>query len=263
MNNRGDCMPAGYAHYIFGEKVLASLDCQYQELIQRHLDLYHIGIHGPDILFYYKTLKTNEVKKRGFDLHRQIAYDFFHNAKEIVAKNKDEAAIAYIYGFITHFVLDHVCHHYIGTMEKELNMTHSEIESELDRKLLVDRHLDPLRTDLTRHIKVDHESSKVIAPFFQLEEKQIYQALKDLKFYLGWIKAPGKIKRNFVYLCMKIGGIYEGYHGLLINYQENQKSKNDILELVHQLDENVLLAKKLIEDFLNTKLDDVYHHNFE
>ena len=70
---------------------------------------------------------------------------------------------------------------------------------------------------------------------------------------------------------MKIGGIYEGYHGLLINYQENQKSGNlsyptmyqIILELVHQLDENVLLAKKLIEDFLNTKLDDVYHHNFE
>ena len=52
-------MPAGYAHYIFGEKVLASLDCQYQELIQRHLDLYHIGIHGPDILFYNAAYRVS------------------------------------------------------------------------------------------------------------------------------------------------------------------------------------------------------------
>ena len=122
-------MPAGYAHYIFGEKVLNSLDEPFQSLIKRNLDLYHIGVHGPDILFYYKTLTSNEVKKEGFDLHRQIAYDFFNHAKNIIGKDHDEAAIAYIYGFITHFVLDHACHHDIGIMEKELHMTHSEIES--------------------------------------------------------------------------------------------------------------------------------------
>ena len=62
---------------------------------------------------------------------------------------------------------------------------------------------------------------------------------------------------------MKIGGIYENYHGLLINYQENKKSKDDILRLVNKLDGNVVLAKKLIEEFGHQKLDSIYHHNFE
>ncbi|MGN1181555.1 MAG: hypothetical protein ACI4SR_01000, partial [Faecalibacillus sp.] len=208
-------------------------------------------------------LTSNQVKKLGFHMHQQIAYDFFMNAKDIISKNQDEAYIVYVYGFITHFVLDHACHHYIGQMEKELQMTHSEIESELDRKLLVNNHLDPLKTDLTAHIHVNHDISAIIAPFFHLTEKEIYQSLKDLKFYLGWIKAPGHIKRNFVHLCMKIGGIYESYKGLLINYHENEKSRDCTLELIKKLDDHVFIAKNLIEEFLDKELDSLYHHNFE
>lgn len=257
-------MPAGYAHYIFGQKVLERLDGKYQKIIEQHIDLYHIGVHGPDILFYYKTLTSNDVKKLGSLLHRKEAYDFFQHAKKVIDNSDNqEAAIAYIYGFITHFILDHSCHHYIGQMEKKLEMTHSEIESELDRKLLVMNHLDPLSTSLTSHIHANHDISKIIAPFFKLEEKDIYQSLKDLLFYLGWIKAPGRLKRNFVYLCMKIGGIYDDYHGLLINYKENIKSKECTLKLVKKLDEQVDLTKKLIEEFIENDLDDIYHHDFE
>lgn len=257
-------MPAGYAHYVFGQKVLESLDQKYQDIINQNIDLYHIGVHGPDILFYYKTLSANDVKKLGSLLHEKEAYGFFHDAKKVIAESQNqEAAIAYIYGFITHFVLDHDCHPYIGQMEKQLHMTHSEIESELDRKLLVMKQLDPLTTCLTSHIKANHEVSKVIAPFFKLSEKEIYQSLKDLLFYLGWIKAPGQIKRHFVYLCMKIGGIYDEYRGLLINYEENPTSQECTLELVKRLDDNIGVAKKLIEEFMDHDLDDIYHHNFE
>jgi len=257
-------MPAGYAHYIFGQKVLNTLNKKHQDIINKNIDLYNIGVHGPDILFYYKTLTTNDIKKLGSLLHRQEAYEFFQFAKKVINKSQDkEASIAYIYGFITHFVLDHGCHPYIGEMEKKLNMTHSEIESELDRKLLVNNHLDPLKTSLTTHIKPNHYVSKIIAPFFKLEEKDIYRSLKDLIFYLGWIKAPSQLKRSFVYLCMKIGGIYDDYHGLLINYEENKKSKECTLELVKKLDDNVSIAKKLIEEFIDNDLDDIYHHDFE
>lgn len=257
-------MPAGYAHYIFGQKVLKNLDKKYQDIIIKNIDLYNIGVHGPDILFYYKTLTANEIKKLGSTLHREEAYDFFQNAKKIIDKSQNrDAAIAYIYGFITHFVLDHGCHCYIGKMEKQLNMTHSEIESELDRKLLVMNNLDPLTTSLTSHIKPSLDIAKIIAPFFKLKEQDIYHSLKDLLFYLGWIKAPGKLKRGFVLLCMKIGGIYDDYHGLLINYQENIKSKECTLELVKKLNNNVVLATKLIETFIEEDLDDIYHHDFE
>jgi len=257
-------MPAGYAHYIFGQKVLEKLDPHYSQIIKRNIDLYDIGVHGPDILFYYNALSSNEISRLGFQMHQKEAYDFFIEAKKLIQQSKDkEASISYIYGFITHFVLDHSCHPYIGQMEKELNMTHSEIESELDRKLLVERNLDPLTTSLTSHIHVNHYVGKIISPFFHLKEEDIYKALKDLLFYLGCIKAPGKIKRNFIYLCMKIGGIYDNYKGLLINYEANEKSMNCTMELIHRMDNSVDLAVKLIESFLDEELDNVYHENFE
>lgn len=257
-------MPAGYAHYIFGQKVLEQLNPQIKELVNRNIDLYNIGVHGPDILFYYNAIISNDVSRLGFGMHRKEAYDFFSYAKEIINKSKDkEASIAYIYGFITHFTLDHACHPFVGEQEKELNMSHSEIESELDRALLVERNLNPLTTSLTTHIHPNQYVSKIIAPFFQLDEKDVYKALKDLLFYLGMIKAPGKIKRCFVHTCMKIGGIYDKYSGLMINYEPNLKSENCTKELVHRIDASIHTAKQLIEEFLENELADIYHNNFE
>ena len=63
------------------------------------------------------------------------AYKFFSHAKEVYKNAKDkDAALAYIYGFINHFVLDHVCHGYVYYMQEKLNMGHYEIESEFDRE---------------------------------------------------------------------------------------------------------------------------------
>ena len=52
-------MPAGYTHFVFGEQVLDQLDESIKKRIMPYIDLYHIGIHGPDILFYYDVYKKN------------------------------------------------------------------------------------------------------------------------------------------------------------------------------------------------------------
>ena len=63
-------MPAGYTHYVFGEQVLDQLDESIKKRIMPYIDLYHIGIHGPDILFYYDVYKKNPVKSLGFGMHQ-------------------------------------------------------------------------------------------------------------------------------------------------------------------------------------------------
>lgn len=256
-------MPAGYAHYIFGQKVLNKLNPKTKELINRNIDLYNIGVHGPDILFYYNALTKNKINQLGNHMHKEEAYKFFTDAKQIIKNSKDkEASLAYVYGFITHFTLDHVCHPYVRKIEKELQLTHLEIESELDRAILVEKNLNPLTTSLTSHIHPNYYVSQIIAPFYHLEEKDVYKALKDLLLYLGLIKAPSKIKRNIVYLGMKIGGIYNSHKGLLISYEPNEKAIDCTQELLNKLNNNVDIAVKLIEEFLDNELDDIYHHNF-
>lgn len=49
-------MPSTYAHYRLGQEVLDNLTGGIKSTILNHKELYDIGLHGPDILFYYKPL---------------------------------------------------------------------------------------------------------------------------------------------------------------------------------------------------------------
>ena len=256
-------MPAGYAHYVFGEKVLEQLSPQYKELIKKNIDLYNLGVHGPDLVFYYDALTANEVIKTGQRMHREEAYKFFTHAKEVYnnAKNKD-AAIVYIYGFINHFVLDYVCHGHIIKMEDRLNMSHYEIESEFDRKCLVIKGLNPTKTCLVSHVHPNKRVSEVIAPFFNFDTKTIYKGLKDLVFYLELLRAHSKLKRGIIHTIMKLAGVYEKLSPLMISYEPNPKSIEDMDILVNKLNDGVSLSVRLIESFLDEELDNIYHNDF-
>ena len=47
-------MPSTYAHYRFGQDVLKALPAKYRDTLLQEEDLFNIGLHGPDLLFYYK-----------------------------------------------------------------------------------------------------------------------------------------------------------------------------------------------------------------
>lgn len=81
---------------------------------------------------------------------------FFHGIKAW-EKEKDpekKAAIeAYLLGFACHFALDHSLHEYVNHTDDSTIFTHGEIETELDRRLLVREGMTPLRADVTSHVK--------------------------------------------------------------------------------------------------------------
>ena len=51
-------MPTTYAHDFFGKRVYRRLPEKLQHLIRSNGNLYRIGQHGPDILFYYFISKN-------------------------------------------------------------------------------------------------------------------------------------------------------------------------------------------------------------
>lgn len=257
-------MPAGYTHYNFGELVFEKLDPSLQDQLRPYIDLYHIGIHGPDILFYHQVYKRNKVNQLGSTMHYDEAYPFFMEAKHLIQQSSQEtAALAYIAGFITHFILDSECHPYIYQLQDELHKTHSEIESELDREIIVREGKDPLTISMTAHLHPSHEIDAIIAPFFHLEKEEIDKTLNDMLFYLGWIRAPGHIKRYFVYEVMKLGGIYDQYSGLLISYQRDEELVNSVDELIKKKDQSVDLAVKMIEEYVDHLHDEYLNERFK
>ena len=82
-------MPSTYAHYRMGQEVLEQVSDPARSIIMKHKQLYDIGLHGPDILFYYHPLRTNPVNAIGYGLHERSGKYFFGKAAEIIEKAHD------------------------------------------------------------------------------------------------------------------------------------------------------------------------------
>lgn len=171
-------MPAAYSHYRLGQLVLDKLNQPLKRVLETNQDLFDIGLHGPDILFYNRPYIHSKINRLGSAMHKERADIFFYQALEILKETKSAPQFAYLCGFICHYILDSNCHPYINTIIKETGVTHFEIETELDRYFMVKDRLDPLRTKLTDHIKVNDHTLNNIEPYLKQQKKNSIRVLK-------------------------------------------------------------------------------------
>lgn len=217
-------MPAAYAHYSFGKHVLKNLDEDIKNILLKNRTLYNIGLHGPDILFYYKPLESNFINKTGHDLHLQNSDVFFNNAKKVISNSSNfEATCSYIIGFICHFMLDSECHPLVRKKEKS-GISHNEIETEFERFLMERDNINPLSHKPTKHIIPSNENAKYISHFFEgVTPEKVLESLKFMKFYLNLLSAPGIVKRALLITLMKITGSYNNMIGLIMKKEPNKE----------------------------------------
>ena len=83
-------MPTTYTHDLFGKRVCRKLPEKLQHLIRSNGNLYRIGQHGPDILFYY-FISKNPVTQYGVKMHGEKAREFFEKGMARVRKEKNPA----------------------------------------------------------------------------------------------------------------------------------------------------------------------------
>lgn len=259
-------MPSTYAHYRMGQEVAKQLSGSIREIIMENKELYDIGLHGPDILFYYHPLKVDPVNSIGYELHEHSGKYFFERAAKIIETSpKKKEGLAYIFGFICHFALDAICHGYIDEKIAKSGISHTEIEVEFDRNLMEKDGLDPICHELTGHIIPSVKNAEVIAAFFQgTDSKQIEKALKGMIQYNHLLLAPSKLKRTFIYTLLRLTGNYKEMHGLMVNFEANPACEDSTrkLEQLYQVAEEraVCLINEyseyiLKEDRLNALYD--------
>jgi len=263
-------MPSTYAHYLFGKEVYKNLGDNVKHMINQNKELYLIGLHGPDILFYYKPLQSNSVNQVGFGLHEKIASEFFEKANQIILNSNDaDGQKAYLLGFICHYMLDSECHKYIGEKIASSGVSHAEIEVEFDRYLLVSKDKNPIKTKLTNHIVANRKISKCISSFYDdVTENDVLIALKSMKRYNNLLVAPGKLKRRIIFKLLKKTGNYEGMHGLIVNYTPNTECLDSCEELQSRFTNAVLPTALLIKEYfdnfnLKGNLNIRFQRNFE
>lgn len=216
-------MPTTYAHYKFGKEVTGSLPKQLQKAIESNQELFDIGVHGPDIFFYYRVFMTNHVNTTGYELHDQPADAFFLQAAQVIKRSlNQDAARAYIDGFICHFALDSECHKYIEKMIQVNGISHAEIEMEFDRMLLTEDLINPVSYLETEHIHPSMKNAEVISPFFdEVTTAEVKKSLSSMIMIHKLLLAPNPKKRRFLFTAMKLTGQYESKHGMVMSETPN------------------------------------------
>ena len=263
-------MPSTYAHYRMGREVGDRLHGTEGELVARYRELFNIGLHGPDILFYYGALGSNPVNAVGFGLHEKSGVSYFENARRSILQSQNpEAARAYAYGVLCHFALDVTCHPYVEEKIRRSGISHTEIEVEFDRKLMLLDGRDPVSHVLTDHIHPRPQWEEMIAPFYPgVTPRQVEKALHSMIFLNKLLLAKNPVKREIIYGVLRLTGNYQEMHGLIVNPGGNPACRDSNDKLYTLYCQAGQLAERLIygfEDFLTGKagLDPIFAYNFE
>ncbi|MCR5459375.1 MAG: zinc dependent phospholipase C family protein [Acetatifactor sp.] len=260
-------MPTTHAHYVHGEEVRKKINPGAREIIDKYPELFHFGVHGPDLLFYYDALKKNPVNQTGGKIHDLPGRDFFENAAKVLQGLSEEESgdyrpsLSYIYGFLCHFALDLYCHGYVQEKMDASGVSHAEIEAEMDRELLVREGLDPIRTKLTGHLVPSGKNARVISRFYEeISQEEVFKAMKDMVKFLDYLVLPQKVKRAVVLGALKAVGQYDGKHGLIINYEKNPECADSTERLLSLMEKAVDFAAGLIDAF--PEMGNEFRYNF-
>lgn len=230
-------MPSTYAHKRFGEQVFAILPTFLQEKITPHKKAFYLGLHGPDILFNYKPLSKNPIKKEGMDIHLTPAKNFFVKAAKKLTQFPDplsSAEGAYIAGFLCHFCLDDACHGHIYKLE-DTGVAHGKIEAEFDKRLL---RLDGKKIrgyNPAGHLTHKEGVAKASAFMLDKEEKDLKKAIKTMRTVNNLFVFPFEPLHWLLHLILKIIGLDNKFGSMFLRLKTDKRCVETIDILTKRL----------------------------
>ena len=209
-------MPSTYAHYRFGAALLPNMPGDVRRTIQRFRRLFDMGLHGPDIFYYYFPIAKSGASFLGIKFHEQTGREFFLRVCRAVRLERSEAAASYLYGVLCHYCLDSYCHPFITAQAQAGTASHVQIETEFDRFLLeADGKVPPQTQDLSRHMRLTPGECETVAKFYPpATAKGVESAIKSMAFFTKLLAAPDGARRTVLGKGMDI--LAPVYRGMLM-----------------------------------------------
>lgn len=216
-------MPTTYAHYRFGAAMLGQMPADVSRTVKRHRRLYDVGLHGPDLFFFYKPMLDTRIGKMGSKFHRQTGREFFSRVCRNLRMEPSEEGQAYLYGVLCHYALDSQCHPLIIKRSQEGIASHSSIETEFDRFLLeTDGKTPPDHMRLTKHMTLTARECAVAARFYPgAEAKHIRESLKTMAYVRKALELPQGAVRSAVIKTASAAS--ETFRDMVITSQPDQR----------------------------------------
>ena len=244
-------MPATYAHYLFGKKVYKKLSRDVQQIIKENQPAYLLGLHGPDLVFYYRPVGKNRINQIRTRMHRELASEFFEMGREQYQERPSYVLLSYLCGFLCHFMLDSECHPYISRYMEEQELGHLEIETDFDRHLMILDGLNPVTHVCTRHLIRDLDTEEVIAPLFGITPEQVDESILGFRRCIRLFQCPGKKKAAFLRNFFRLIGQKDNLGGLVMTGIPNPKCEESSDFLTERLEHTVLPAVQIIQEYVS------------
>ena len=205
-------MPSTYAHYRMGVALLSTMPADVRRTISRFRRLFDVGLHGPDIFFYYNPILPTATGTLGAKFHAQTGRDFFQRICRVARLEKSEAAQAYHYGALCHYALDSFCHAFVEEQSAASGILHPEIEAEFDRFLLdMDGKRPPESQDLSPHLQLTPGECATVAKFYPpATARQVQDSLRNMALYIKLLATPEGPRRAVLRKGMGLLGTHIG-----------------------------------------------------
>ena len=211
-------MPATYAHYIFGKKVFHKLPEKLKQEVRQGKDAFLLGLHGPDLLFYYHPFHKNRINQYGVWMHKGMAADFFDRGRICYRKDPDPLLRAYLYGFLCHFILDHECHPFVNYFMEEKELGHLTIETEFDRYLMSEDGYEPLNFVPVHHlISRRHTREQISRLFEDVTPEQLQVCIRQFRWVISLFVCRNPIKRLALKIISRVTGQDKNIGGLIMD----------------------------------------------
>lgn len=266
-------MPSIYAHYSFGQSVIARLDDESKEIISQNKKNFILGLQGPDFLFFYYPLRKNVVNQTGMDIHNQPAVQFLNRIPGIIRKKGFHSPeFAYLLGFVCHFLLDSACHPYVQNSVEKFSFPHNEIETEFDKYLLLKKGKNPYSYPLFNLIPIDGQIIKTLNTLYRgypgITTSKINRALRMNQKIKQLFYTPTLARQNMIDLLLRTTGQYKQLQGYVMHRKSNPYAAVTNPQLFTLYRRAVEGAPQAILEFhrailLKQPLSERFHRNFE
>lgn len=265
-------MPAIFAHDLYGRNVFMELEKEIQTIIRMNRDCFYLGVQGPDVLFFYRPWGKNPINQKGYRYHERPAAEIFAHGLEVMRREenpeKKSALQAYLLGFACHFALDNSLHGEIGCQEQATGCTHAEIETELDRRLLTQAEMEPVRAYTACHLKNTPMTRYAVMQILKEDEPQAKEAIITFKWITRLFINTGETFKRFLGVVMKAIGCYDKYYGMVMKKlpKEGLEDTTDLLEemFAHAVPFGVKLVEGLYSSMKKRdSLPDAFWGDFE
>ncbi|MEN2767742.1 zinc dependent phospholipase C family protein [Ornithinibacillus xuwenensis] len=160
-------MPNIWTHMLFCEDVIDSIGNP--QSLPKHSYIINLGAQGPDPFFYFNFwpwVKDEPVHQIGNLLHTEKCGEFLLDLIHL-AKHKSVEIKSYVFGFVTHHILDRNAHPYIHYRAGYEGNKHQKLEVIIDT-LMMERYKNlktwktPVYKEIHLHKKQKQDISEVL-----------------------------------------------------------------------------------------------------